>query len=97
VYVPCIDGIRAVRIDGTGHLHVLWHASSSVFGSPVVGGGRVWSLNPDSGTLYALNPSNGHIVNSVGVGATSRFATPAIFGSRIFVPTLAGLTVVGTS
>jgi outer membrane protein assembly factor BamB len=97
VYVPCTDGIRAVRIDGTGHMHVLWHASSSVWGSPVVGGGRVWSLNPDSGTLYALNPSNGHIVNSVGVGVTSRFATPAIFGSRIFVPTLAGLTVVGTS
>ena len=97
VYVPCTDGIRAIRVDGTGHIHVLWHADSSVWGSPVVGGGRVWSLNPDTGTLYALDPKNGHIVNSVNVGATSRFATPAIYGARMFVPTLTGLTVVSTS
>jgi hypothetical protein len=97
VYVPCTDGVRAVRIDGTGHLHVRWHASSNVFGSPVVGGGRVWALDPDSGTLYALNPTTGNTVNSVGVGTTSRFATPAIYGARVFVPTLSGLTVVTTS
>jgi outer membrane protein assembly factor BamB len=97
VYVPCTDGIRAVRIDRTGHMHLLWHATSSAFGSPVVGGGRVWSLDPDSGTLYALNPANGSVVNSVSVGVTSRFATPAIYGARIFVPTLSGLTVVSTS
>jgi outer membrane protein assembly factor BamB len=97
VFVPCTDGIRAVRIDSTGHMHVQWHASSSVWGSPVVGGGRVWSLDPDTGTLYALNPATGNVVNSVSVGVTSRFATPAIYGSRIFVPTLAGLTVVATS
>jgi outer membrane protein assembly factor BamB len=63
----------------------------------VVGGGRVWSLNPDTGTLFALNPTNGHVVNSVSVGTTSRFATPAIYGARMFVPTLNGLTVVRTS
>ena len=97
VYVPCIDGIRAVRVDGTGHLHRVWHAPSAVWGSPVVGGGRVWSLNPDSGTLYALNPTDGTVVDGVDVGTTSRFATPAIYGARIFVPTLAGLTVVSTS
>jgi outer membrane protein assembly factor BamB len=97
VFVPCTDGIRAVRIDGTGHMHVLWHASGNVWGSPVVGGGRVWSLNPDSGTLYAVNPATGSVVNSVNVGTTSRFATLAIYGSRIFVPTLSGLTVVSTS
>jgi outer membrane protein assembly factor BamB len=97
VYVPCTDGVRAIRIDAAGQIHLLWHASSSVWGSPVVGGGRVWALNPDSGTLYALNPTNGQVVDSVAVGATSRFATPAIYGARVFVPTLDGLTVVSTS
>jgi outer membrane protein assembly factor BamB len=97
VFVPCTDGIRAVRIGAAGHMHLLWHASSSVWGSPVVGGGRVWSLDPDTGTLYALNPATGAVVNSVNVGPTSRFATPAIYGARIFVPTLDGLTVVATS
>ena len=97
VYVPCTDGIRAVRIDSTGHLHVVWHAAGQVVGSPVVGGGRVWSLDPGAGRLYALNPSTGGVVNSVDVGVTSRFATPAIYGYRMFVPTLSGVTVVGTS
>ena len=97
VYVPCTDGVRAVRIDSTGHIHVLWHASTSARGSPVVGGGRVWALDPDTGTLYALNPTNGNTVNSVNVGTTSTFATPAIYGARIFIPTLNGLTVITTS
>jgi outer membrane protein assembly factor BamB len=97
VYVPCTDGIRAVRIDDDGQLQVLWHADESVWGSPVVGGGRVWALNPDDGTLFALDPATGETVNSVGVGTTSRFATPAIYGDRLFVPTLDGLTVVATS
>jgi hypothetical protein len=97
VYVPCTDGVRAVRIDSTGHLHVLWHASSAITGSPVVGGGRVWSLDPNSGVLYALDPATGHVVSHVSVGSTSRFATPALFGSHAFVPTLAGLVVVATS
>jgi hypothetical protein len=97
VYVPCTDGIRAVRIDSTGHLHVVWHAAGQVIGSPVVGGGRVWSLDPGGGRLYAINPSTGGVVNSVDVGVTSRFATPAIYGYRMFVPTLSGLTVVATS
>jgi PQQ-like domain len=96
VYVPCTDGIRAVRIDSTGHLHVVWHAAGQIVGSPVVGGGRVWALDPAAGRLYGLNPSNGSVVNSVRVGATSRFATPAIYGNRMFVPTLSGLTVIGT-
>lgn len=95
VYVPCQDGLRAVRIDATGHVHVLWHAATT--GSPVVGGGRVWSLDPAGGRLGALEPGTGALVNSVVVGATSRFATPAIYGPRLFVPTLTGLTVVASA
>jgi hypothetical protein len=42
VYLPGTDGVRAVRADGSGQLHVLWHASDSITGSPVIGGGRIW-------------------------------------------------------
>ncbi|MDT4920005.1 MAG: hypothetical protein QOI15_907 [Pseudonocardiales bacterium] len=97
VFVPCTDGVRAVRVDASGQLQELWHADSDVWGSPVVGGGRVWALNPDSGTLYALDPATGAVVDSADVGETSRFATPAIYGNHLFVPTLAGLTVVASS
>ena len=97
VYVPCTDGLRAVRIDSAGRLHVLWHAGDSITGSPVVGGGRVWSLDPDGGTLHALDPATGRSVLSVHVGATSRFATPAVYARDLLIPTLTDLTVVRTA
>jgi outer membrane protein assembly factor BamB len=97
VYVPCTDGIRAVQITATGQTQVIWHATSDVTGSPVVGGGRVWSLDPAKGVLYALDPATGRSLGKVSVGAASRFATPAISGPDVLVPTLAGLAAVRTS
>lgn len=96
VYVPCSDGVRAVRIDDAGALHMLWHASSSIAGSPVVGGGRVWALDQDAGVLHALDPATGRSTLQVAVGATSRFATPALHGNHVLVPTLTGLAIVAT-
>jgi outer membrane protein assembly factor BamB len=95
VFVPCADGLRAVRIDQAGHLQVLWRATPT--GSPVVGGARVWTLDPSAGRLYALDLTTGQVQNSVIVGATTRFATPAIYGRELFVPTLSGLTIVSLS
>lgn len=95
VYVPCDDGVRAVRIDSAGRMHVRWHAA--VTGSPVVGGGRVWALDPAAGVLHALDPATGDSRASVSVGTTSRFATPALSGRCVIVPTLAGIAVVRTS
>jgi outer membrane protein assembly factor BamB len=94
IYLPCTDGVRAVRVDDTGHLHVLWHADEKVAGSPVVGGGRVWALDQTGGVLHALDPRSGKTLEQVDVGETSRFATPALYGSDVLVPTLAGLSVV---
>ena len=34
VYLPCTDGVRAVRVDDAGQLRVLWHTSDSITGSP---------------------------------------------------------------
>jgi PQQ-like domain len=96
VYVPCTDGVRAVRIGDDGRMTVLWHAAPSIAGSPVVGGGRVWSVAADGGTLHALDPATGRSTLQVAVGEVSRFATPALSGNRVLVPTLAGLSVVTT-
>ncbi|MEP7019379.1 MAG: PQQ-binding-like beta-propeller repeat protein [Pseudonocardiales bacterium] len=97
VYVPCTSGVRAVRIDGDGTMHLLWHASESITGSPVVGGGRIWALDPKAGLLHALDPRTGRSLGQVRVGETSRFATPALYGNQVLVPTLAGLAVVTSS
>jgi outer membrane protein assembly factor BamB len=94
VYLPCTDGVRAVRVDDAGKLHVLWHTDDATTGSPVIGGGRVWALDPDGGVLHALDPATGKSTGQVNVGETSRFATPALSGSTVIVPTLAGIAVV---
>jgi hypothetical protein len=97
VYVPCTDGVRAISIGSTGKITKLWRATSTINGAPVVGGGRVWSLNPSSGVLHELDPKTGASTGSVSVGVTSRFATPAIAGRNLIVPTLTGVTIVASS
>jgi len=97
VYVPCADGVRAIRIDAAGRIVPSWHADESITGSPVLGGGRLYSVSPETGVLSALDPATGKVRERVSVGRTSRFATPAISGTRLFVPTLAGLAIVDTA
>ena len=81
VYLPCTDGVRAVRVDGAGPVYVLWHASGSVTGSPVIGGGRIWALDTTAGVLHALDPATGTSLGQVDVGVANRFATPALYGA----------------
>ncbi|MDT4925968.1 MAG: hypothetical protein QOG01_3681 [Pseudonocardiales bacterium] len=94
VYVPCKDGVRAIRIDSVGTMHLLWRVSAA--GSPVVGGGRIWSVDSGAGVLHAYD-GTGASRGSIAVGTTSRFATPALYGRGVYVPTLTGLTVVSWS
>jgi outer membrane protein assembly factor BamB len=96
VYLPCLDGVRAVRVDAAGRLHVLWRAATTTNGSPVVGGGRVWVLDHAAGVLHALDPATGQSTGEVRVGAANRFATPALYGSTVIVPTLSGIAVVNS-
>lgn len=94
VYAPCTDGIRHLVIGADGVVHPGWRAPANVTGSPVVGGQRVWSLDPRSGTLYALDERTGAVTGSLGVGRTMRFATPALTGRLVLVPTLTGITAI---
>lgn len=96
VIVPCTDGLRLVRISSTGTMSIVWHANSSIIGSPVIGGGRIWALD-SAGNLQELSSANGAVVGTVHVGTTNRFATPAISGNRVLIGTLTGLAVVTTS
>ena len=76
---------------------MLWHTSGSITGSPVTGGGRIWALDTNAGVLHALDPSTGKSLSQVDVGAANRFATPALYGADVIIPTLAGIAVVRTS
>ncbi len=51
----------------------------------------------DAGVLHALDPSTGKSLSQVDVGVANRFATPALYGADVIVPTLTGIAVVRTS
>ena len=77
--------------------HRLRVAIGSVTGSPVIGGGRIWALDTTAGVLHALDPATGTSLGQVDVGVANRFATPALYGADVIVPTLAGIAVVRAS
>jgi len=93
VFVPCTDGVRAVRVNSNGTMTVLWHAASNINGTPTAGAGYIWALDYGAGVLHALNPSTGASVYSLPVGSVNRFAAPALYAGAVFVGTLSGIKV----
>ncbi|MCU1623035.1 MAG: hypothetical protein JWL79_1880 [Frankiales bacterium] len=93
--LPCTDGLRLLRVQPDNSVALSWKAPSSITGSPVIGGGVVWSLDPGAGTLHGLDLSSGASRYAIAVGATVRFATPALSGTMAYVPTTSGITAVG--
>ncbi len=94
VYVPCRDGVRAVRVDGAGAMTVRWRAAVPAAGSPVVGGGAVWVVDYDGGVLYALDPASGTVRQRISIGDCPHFASPTLAGDRVYVGTDSGVTAV---
>jgi len=92
LYVPCTSGVLQITVDINGQMHPGWQAAGTIAGSPVVGGHTLYSIA--NSTLYALNRSSGQVVASVHVGQATRFATPTISGSTVFVGTYAGVVAV---
>jgi outer membrane protein assembly factor BamB len=97
LFVPCTDGVRQVTVGLGARMTIGWHAPGQVASSPVVGGHTVYSLDASNGTLYALDSANGGVRTSISTGQTSRFATPTLAGSQIFVGTMTGVVAITLS
>jgi putative pyrroloquinoline-quinone binding quinoprotein/putative pyrroloquinoline-quinone-binding quinoprotein len=91
--IPCTEGLRQLRVVDGPRVVSGWRAPGNVTGSPVIGGKTVYSLDP-GGTLYALDLATGALRATLAVGATSRFATPALAHGRVFIGTLAGVEAI---
>jgi outer membrane protein assembly factor BamB len=96
LFIPCDDGLRQLTLTAGSRLATGWQAPSAVTGPPVVGGQTVYSLDP-GGTLYALNAATGGVRATFSTGATSRFATPALSESTIFIGTMSGVVAARIS
>ena len=94
VFVPCRDGTRAVRVDAAGQIEVRWHGPASAAGSPVAGGGAVWVVDYDGGTLYLLDESSGAVRQQIAVGTMPHFASPTLAHGHAYLGTVTGVVAV---
>ncbi|NMO93001.1 PQQ-binding-like beta-propeller repeat protein [Actinomycetospora sp. TBRC 11914] len=92
-YLPCSSGLLQVRVGTDGRLVKGWQAPSQVTGSPLIVGTTVWSLQQD-GALIGLDAATGTERARVSVGDSTRFATPALSGNALFLPTNHGISAV---
>jgi len=84
VFVPCTDGLFALRLSGNSFATV-WHAGSSA-GPPILAGGAVWMIDTDAATLTAFAPDSGRVLATASLGSVTHFATPSAGGGRLFAP-----------
>ncbi len=94
VYLPCRgSAVRAVTIAANGTPSLTWTAPNGVSGSPTVGGGAVWVVDPN-GTLHALDKTTGAEREQLALGAVPHFASPTLVGQRAYVGTMDGVVAI---
>ena len=92
-YLPCTDGCCGSTSMGASSREG-GRAPDSITGSPVIGGGAVWTLDTGSGTLHALDEATGKSMVSTNVGRVTRFTSPVLVGNRVLVGTRTDLVAL---
>jgi outer membrane protein assembly factor BamB len=96
VYVSCLDGLVALRV-ATGRapaFRVAWRSARFNAGPPIVAGGAVWTLDQDSGVLFAFDPATGRERGRARVGLAAHFAAPSAAGGLVLVATGRQVTAI---
>ena len=94
VFVPCADGLFALGVSSSS-IQVNWSVGHPQLGSPIASAGAVWAIESSSATLFALDPANGQVLYTLGLGAAEHFSTPAATDGFVVAP--AGTRVVAVS
>ena len=94
LYQPCSNGIEAISVASNGQFSILWQTPSGTNGPPVLGGGSVFSVDTNNGTLYALNAATGATQAQISVGSVPHFASPTLLGDVALVGTRSGVVAI---
>jgi len=85
LYLSCRTAFIAVRVDpGATSFSVSWRQSRDAPGGPILAFGALWVIDTGSGTLVALDPTDGHRLYSYNGGSAMHFVTPAAAGDHIY-------------
>jgi outer membrane protein assembly factor BamB len=78
VYVPCPNGVTAIRVSGRApYLRQLWTDSDGAAGGPIIADGLVWTIGAGN-AVHGLDPASGRQVVSIPFGGSANhFPTPS--------------------
>ncbi|MGA3184162.1 MAG: PQQ-binding-like beta-propeller repeat protein [Candidatus Dormibacteria bacterium] len=94
LYQPCANGVEAISVASDGSFSIVWQTSSGANGPPVLGGGSVFSVDTNSGTLCVLNAASGATQAQISVGSVPDFASPTLLGDVALVGTRSGVVAI---
>jgi hypothetical protein len=77
IFVPCLNGTRALGLHPGPTLSLLWTGPSDANGSRTVA--------VDTGKLCALNPLNGAVREAIPIGHAQHFTTRTIAGGTVIM------------
>jgi outer membrane protein assembly factor BamB len=86
VYVPCPNGLTAIKVSSTApYMTQLW-TDHNASGTPIIAAGLVWTIGHD-GAVHALNPTTGAEVAFLPSGsAANHFPTPTAADGLLLLP-----------
>jgi outer membrane protein assembly factor BamB len=88
VYSPCLNGVTATQVTPSPPtITPMWQSSTGSSGPPIVAGGLVWTIDPNSATLYGLDATTGNAVQSFSLGSeANHFPTPTVADGVLLAP-----------
>jgi outer membrane protein assembly factor BamB len=86
VYVPCPNGVTAVKVSSRApYLRRLWTAGDGASGGPIIADGLIWTIGDNA--VHGLNPANGDEIASIPFGGyTNHFPTPSVGDGLLLLP-----------
>ena len=86
VYIPCPNGITAVKVSTKApYLKQLWTDNDGAASSPIIADGLVWTIGGTA--VHGLNPANGKEVVSIAFGGyANHFPTPSVGDGLLLLP-----------
>jgi outer membrane protein assembly factor BamB len=86
VYVPCPNGVTAVKVSAKPpYLKRLWTDNDGAASGPIIADGLVWTIGGNA--VHGLNPANGREVVSIPFGEyANHFPTPSVGDGLLLLP-----------
>ena len=85
IFVPCADGLAALRLHHGASFTVVWRGPSFDAGPPILAGEVVWCVDIGGGVLYGFDAASGRVISRVSIGPVSHFTSPVVSGGELFV------------